>query len=151
MMPAMAVLESQAGDVAHVIQLAVAPVFLLSGIAVTLGLFTNRLARIVDRARSLEDLQSQDGRNAELRHSLWVLARRARYINRAIALGTVSALMVALTVMLLFTHVLLGVHLSGTIAIVFVAAMFTLTAALLVFLLEVRIATAHLRIGGRLE
>jgi len=144
-------MDTQSGDVAHVIQMAVAPVFLLSGIAVTLGLFTNRLARIVDRARELEELQSRDGLNAVLRHGLRVLARRARYINRAITLGTVSALLVALTVVLLFTHVLLGVHLSGAIAIVFVAAMLTLTAALLVFLVEVRVATAHLRIGSRLE
>ncbi|HUN24952.1 MAG TPA: DUF2721 domain-containing protein [Steroidobacteraceae bacterium] len=144
-------MDTQSGDVAHVIQMAVAPVFLLSGIAVTLGLFTNRLARIVDRARELEELQSRDGLNAVLRHGLRVLARRARYINRAIVLGTVSALLVALTVVLLFTHVLLGVHLSGAIAIVFVAAMLTLTAALLVFLVEVRVATAHLRIGSRLE
>jgi cation transporter-like permease len=76
-----------------------------------------------------------------------VLARRARYINTAITLATISGLMVAVTVVMLFTHALIGVHLAGTIAIVFVAAMLTLTAALFVFLLEVRISIAALRIG----
>jgi Protein of unknown function (DUF2721) len=80
-----------------------------------------------------------------------VLARRARYINRAITLGTLSGLMVALTVVLLFTDALIQVRLATAIAVTFVAAMLTLTAALLVFLIEVRFATATLRIGGHLN
>lgn len=147
----MASFESPSGDVAHIIQLAVAPVFLLSGVGVTLGLFTNRLARIVDRARALEDLLATNGRNEEARLGLKVLARRARHINRAIALGTVSGLMVTLTVVLLFAHALTGMQLGAAIAIAFVAAMLTLAAALLVFLIEVRIATAALRIGPYLD
>jgi len=147
----MALIEPQAGDVAHIIQLAVAPVFLLSGVGVTLGVFTNRLARIVDRARLLEDRLTHDAGNPSLRQGLRVLARRARYINSAIALGTVSALLVALTVVLLFAHALMGVHLAGAIAIVFVAAMLCLTAALMMFLIEVRISTATLRIGAHPE
>jgi hypothetical protein len=146
----MALFDAQAGDVAHIIQLAVAPVFLLSGVGVTLGLFANRLARIVDRARLLESQLTHDHGNQELRQGLRVLARRARYINTAITLGTISGVLVALTVVLLFTSALTGGHLATAIAVVFVAAMLTLTAALLVFLVEVRFATATLRIGGHL-
>jgi len=146
----MALFDAQAGDVAHIIQLAVAPVFLLSGVGVTLGLFANRLARIVDRARLLESQLTHDHGNQELRQGLRVLARRARYINTAITLGTISGVLVALTVVLLFTSALTGGHLATEIAVVFVAAMLTLTAALLVFLVEVRFATATLRIGGHL-
>ena len=146
----MALFDAQAGDVAHIIQLAVAPVFLLSGVGVTLGLFANRLARIVDRARLLESQLTHDHGNQELRQGLRVLARRARYINTAITLGTISGVLVALTVVLLFTGALTGGHLGTAIAVVFVAAMLTLTAALLVFLVEVRFATATLRIGGHL-
>jgi hypothetical protein len=146
----MALFDAQAGDVAHIIQLAVAPVFLLSGVGVTLGLFANRLARIVDRARLLESQLTHDHSNEELRQGLRVLARRARYINTAITLGTISGVLVALTVVLLFTGALTGGHLGTAIAVVFVAAMLTLTAALLVFLVEVRFATATLRIGGHL-
>ncbi len=147
----MALVDPQSGDVAHIIQLAVAPVFLLSGVGITLGLFTNRLARIVDRARLLEDRLAHDRDNAELNRGLKVLARRSRYINSAITLATISALMVAVTVVLLFMHALLGIRLAGPIAIIFVAAMLTLTAALLLFLIEVRLATATLRIGSHLQ
>jgi hypothetical protein len=131
------------------IQLAVAPVFLLSGVGVTLGLFASRLGRIVDRARQLEDRLEKDRENPELQQRLVVLARRARYINTAITLGTISGLMVALTVVLLFANAFTGAHLYTLIAIVFAAAMLTLTSALLVFLVEVRFATATLRIGGQ--
>jgi hypothetical protein len=146
----MALLDIQSGDVAHIIQLAVAPVFLLSGVGVTLGLFVNRLSRIVDRARAIEEQLAHDHNNGELQDRLRVLARRARYINTAITLGTISGLMVALTVVLLFTYALSGVHFATAIAIVFILAMLTLTAALLVFLIEVRVATATLRIGAHL-
>ncbi len=63
-------------DVARIIQLAVAPVFLLSGVGVTLTLFTNRLARIVDRARILEDRLAEDP-HVDLHEALAVLAQRA--------------------------------------------------------------------------
>jgi VIT1/CCC1 family predicted Fe2+/Mn2+ transporter len=143
----MALLDPLTGDVAHIVQLSVAPVFLLSGVATTLSLFTNRLARIVDRARHLEDRCSNDTIDPEMRNRLRVLARRARYINAAIALATVSGVMVAVTVVLLFMRTLTGAHLDAAIAIVFVAAMLALTAALLTFFIEVRLATTTLRIG----
>jgi hypothetical protein len=150
-MASMALSDAQPGEVAHIIQLAVAPVFLLSGVGVTLGVFTNRLSRIVDRARALEQQLAHDEQNPDLIKGLAVLARRARYINTSITLGTLSGLMVALTVVLLFTDALIRVRLATAIAITFVAAMLTLTAALLVFLIEVRFATATLRIGGHLS
>jgi hypothetical protein len=138
------------GDIAHLIQLAVAPVFLLSGVGLTLNMFTTRLARIVDRARALEDKPITDHEHAEeLRQGLEVLARRASYINVALTLGTVSALLVTLTVMLLFADALMTANLAIPIVITFVAAMLALTAALLVFLIEVRLATATLRFAHR--
>ncbi|HTB67339.1 MAG TPA: DUF2721 domain-containing protein [Steroidobacteraceae bacterium] len=133
-------------DVAHIIQLAVAPVFLLSGVGVTLTLFTNRLARIVDRARILEDRLRADP-HVDLHEALAVLAQRARYINYSMALGTISGLLVTTTVILLFTTALLGNNMTLLIAAVFSAAMLTLTASLLVFFVEVRYATSNLRIG----
>ena len=136
-------------DIVHLIQSAVAPVFLLSGVGVTLGVLTNRLARIVDRARSLELRVNEEGARAEsTAASLRVLARRAHYINIAIALCTISALFVSLVVMSLFASAFVSVNLSGAIAILFVLAMICLTAAFGAFLIEVRIATASLRIGA---
>lgn len=147
----MAIFEAQPGDVAHIIQLAVAPVFLLSGVGVTLGLFVTRIARIVDRARVLEAKAIHSPQEAEdLRLDLEVLARRARYINTSITLGTISGVLVTLCVVMLFASAFITVKLAGVIAVVFVAAMLTLTSALLVFLVEVRLSTATLRFGKRI-
>ena len=135
-------------DVAHVIQSALAPVFLISGVGVMLGVLTNRLARIVDRARTWEAEAEQEAhRAADLDARLLVLARRARYISSAITMCAVSALLIALVVVALFANAFLAVNLAALIAILFVAAMLALTGAFLVFLIEVRIATAALRIG----
>jgi hypothetical protein len=130
-------------DIVHLIQSAVAPVFLLSGVGVTLGVLTNRLARVVDRARFLEQQAPSDSTSASLR----VLARRAHYINIAIALCAVSALLVSLVVMTLFASAFISVNLSMTIAVLFVLAMICLTAAFGVFLLEVRLSVAALQFG----
>ena len=136
-------------DIVHLIQSAVAPVFLLSGVGVTLGVLTNRLARIIDRARALETQFDRTGHAEELQANLKTLARRAHYINTAIALASVSALFVALVVIFLFASAFVPVDLSVTIAVLFVASMLSLTAAFVAFLIEVRIATASLRFGTR--
>ena len=136
-------------DIAHVIQAAIAPVFLLMGVAAMLGVLTNRLARIVDRARALEArLEAQPESLPKLLGDLRVLARRARYINVAISLCTVAALLVALVVVTLFANAFLGVRLTREIALLFVAAMLCLSAAFVAFFVEVRQATASLRIGA---
>lgn len=143
-------LASQSADITHLIQLAVAPVFLLSGVGVTLGVLTNRLARIVDRARLAEkEIDSDPIRSASMERHLGVLRLRARCINFAIAASTVSAVLVSLCVVMLFTHALTGVTLTTAIAVAFIASMLSLTAGLVAFLIEVRISTATLRIGGR--
>jgi hypothetical protein len=135
--------------IAHSIQLSVAPVFLLSGIGVLLGVLTNRLARVVDRARPLEDQhQSADpAAAAELRSRLRWLAKRARLMNAAITLSTISALLVAIVVAMLFSSAFIQFTLAVPVAALFIAAMASLVGALVMFLLEVRIATLTLRIG----
>jgi len=137
-------------DIAHAIQLAVTPVFLLSGIGVLLGVLTNRLARVVDRARRVEDsLRTADGADAtEAQEQLRVAARRARLINVAITLSTAAALLVAMVVALLFASTFVPINLAGWVAVLFVLAMATLVGALLSFLLEVRVAIDALRIGA---
>jgi hypothetical protein len=135
-------------DIVHLIQSAVAPVFLLSGVAATLGVLTNRLARIVDRARSLEDRMGNRPKSLHnLHHDLEVLARRSRYINAAITMSATSALFVALVVILLFANAFFDARLAASIAILFSGAMMLLIGAFGAFLIEVRIATAHLRFG----
>ena len=87
----------------------------------------------------------QDGR--DLHGQLKILARRSRWINAAITLITLSALFIALVVVLLFVNAFVRWDLSAFIACMFIMSMLTLAAALLAFLIEVRIATTTLRIG----
>ena len=135
-------------DIVHLVQSALAPVFLLSGVGVTLGVLTNRLARIVDRARALE-VNERGARAPTAYDDLSTLARRAHYINIAIALCSVSALLVALVVVMLFAIPFVPVNLSVTIALLFVSSMLSLTGAFVAFLFEVRLAMASLRFGAR--
>jgi CBS domain containing-hemolysin-like protein len=136
-------------DVAHAIQLAVAPVFLLSGVGVVLGVLIARLARIVDRARAAEDRVRHDAAQdtPEARAQLRVLARRARLINIAITLITITALLVSLVVALLFASTFLPINLAAYVAVLFVASMSTIGVGLLSFRREVRISIASLTFG----
>jgi hypothetical protein len=139
-------------DIAHLIQVALTPIFLISAIGVTLNVLTSRLARIVDRARAMEDVLRESGRQQQyegrdLHAVLRVLARRSRYINAAITLITLSALFISFVVVMLFVNAFLRWDLSAFIACLFIASMLSLCAALLAFLIEVRIATNTLQIG----
>ncbi len=135
--------------VAHVIQLAVAPVFLLSGVGIMLTVLTNRLARVVDRARTVEKAaaQAQPKELPALQNDLRVLGRRAHLMNRAITLCTICALLVSLVVVALFVSSFTTIKLAVPIASLFIIAMLSFIVALLIFLREVFLATGSLRIG----
>jgi hypothetical protein len=144
---------SHVTSLAQVIQLAVAPVFLLAGVGATLNVLASRIGRIIDRARPLEErLAAAQGEAAQdLRERLRVLSRRAKLINRAIALCVLSGLLVSLVVAALFVTSSLRIDLAAPIAVAFVMALLSLAAALLLFLREVFLATATLRFGSLLK
>jgi hypothetical protein len=136
--------------IAHAIQLAVAPVFLLTALATIFNVLASRLARVVDRARIME-AQLDDPAFAEadeVRSRLAVISTRSRLINLAIALCVLSALLVALVVVSLFVSSLMQIDLALPVAILFIVAMLSLAAALIFFLREIYIATAALRFNS---
>ena len=137
-------------EIGHVIQLAVAPVFLLSGVGAMLAVLTNRLARIIDRGRLVEAGLPDAGETAVtgMQSELAVLSQRARLINWAISLCTVCALLVCGVIVSLFLGPFLQLDLSAVVAWVFIAAMIALCSALVSFLREIFVATRHLRIGA---
>jgi predicted PurR-regulated permease PerM len=141
--------DSRVEVISHVIQTAVAPVFLLTGIASMLGVLTNRLGRIIDRGRSLEhtfpDLTGEHETRVE--GDLQMLSRRARYINRAISLFTTAALLVCLVIAVLFVSAFFTPDVSRVVAALFVLSMGCLIMGLIMFLREVYLATLTLRIG----
>ncbi|HUF34451.1 MAG TPA: DUF2721 domain-containing protein [Gemmatimonadales bacterium] len=141
--------DSSVAAIAHVIELAVAPVFLVTGVGALLAVLTNRLARIIDRARVLEERLGVlgDSERAADEADLRTLSRRARYINRAISLSVTCALLVCAVIAALFGGTFVEVDLSGLVGMIFIAAMFALIGALVSFLREIYIATRSLRIG----
>jgi hypothetical protein len=134
---------------AHVIQLAVAPVFLLSGVAALLNVLNNRLSRIVDRARQLEKEfpGAAPARLDVLRVSLKRLASRARLVSWSISLCTLSAILISSVVIALFSAASLGTEVRLIVTTLFIGAMLVLTLGLMFFLREIYLSTRYLRIG----
>jgi hypothetical protein len=138
-------------DISHVIQVAVAPVFLLMAVVSALGVFTARLARVVDRTRVL-DRQAEVADDLELTHvhdDLAVLGRRAKLVATSITLAVLCALCVCGVITMLFADAVLAMDTSRLIAGLFVIAMFCFIGALAGFLRETYLATAGLRFGRK--
>lgn len=135
-------------DISSAVQQALAPVFLLTAIGGMLNVMVHRLSRVVDRARHLESQVA--GYPMERRKlaidDLAVLAQRIAAANWAIALCTLSALLVCIVVALLFLEQLLGGRLQVGIAWLFVAATLLLTGGLMLFLWEVQLALRSVRV-----
>jgi len=143
-------MDASVNDLAQTIQIVVAPIFMLTGIAGFLNVMSGRLGRIVDRARIMERRvhsiknpvlleQSQN----ELKN-IW---RRIKLINRSIGLCTASALFVCAVVVFLFLGDFWTFNLSELIVTLFIVALLLLIFALLTFLKEVQLATRTLQIG----
>ena len=153
MRPAGDAREHVTSDVAAVIQLAVAPVFLLAGVGAILNVMTARLARVIDRSRHVEDLlEAGEGAAATERHraELRALSRRMRLVNVAITACTVCALMVCCVVALLFLGELTALHVGSLVAVLFVGAMLSLLVGLAVLLGEISLAMRTVRVRTEL-
>jgi ABC-type transporter Mla maintaining outer membrane lipid asymmetry permease subunit MlaE len=137
--------ESSIPNLAHVIQLAVAPVFLLTALSTMLAVLTNRLARVVDRTRKLEVfILDHPERSTLPRNELVTLFRRTVLCNRAISLCTLTSLLICVVIALLFISTLMSFNAALAVATLFVASMASFICALLSFLQEIRVASKAL-------
>ncbi|GAB3407413.1 DUF2721 domain-containing protein [Massilia agilis] len=134
----------QISDVGHIIQLAIAPVFLLTGVATKLGVLANRLGRIIDRTRLLED-RLRNGPNEEYSEELEVLYTRSHLINYAITSSTTCGLLICLVIAMLFLSDTADLPLDQIIAAFFVLAMLALISSFVNLLREIFIAARHMR------
>ena len=134
--------------VAQVIQLAVAPVFLLAGIGAFLNVCAMRLARIVDRARGIEPqlLASRGDEHDRLQEQIRVLDRRMGIVNWAIFFTVLAAVLTCAVVVLLFAAGLSRLHFGTPIALLFIASMVAIALGFSIFLVETRIASRSIRI-----
>lgn len=133
-------------DISHVIQLSVAPVFLLTAVGTILGVLSTRLARIVDRARALnERLEDASETKARLIHEeMHTLAQRRHLVNLAITSGTTAALLVCISIATVFVGAMLKAGVAMVVATLFILAMFAIVSALVFFLREILLAVRSL-------
>ena len=137
-------------NIAVVIQLSVAPVFLLAGIAGMLNVLSIRLGRVVDRARIVEARlmsEPQSGHTSTLQEETTGLWKRIRLVNWSLRLFVCAALLVCLVIVTLFLAELARMNLSDAIAVQFICAMTLMIGGLLLFLFEVSVSTSRIRRG----
>lgn len=143
--------DTSVSTIAHIIQLAIAPVFLLAGIGSILNVMAGRLSRVVDRARRLElmvpDASAED-REIEI-HELEILDRRMGICHWAIGFCTAAALLICVVVVILFVADLVTIKFAIPVSLLFIGAMVSLTCGLLLFLAEINIATRFVRVNEK--
>lgn len=135
------------GDITHVIQLAVAPVFLLTGVGALLAVLSGRLGRAVDRSRIVEERLPQLAGEAlaAAQAELVLISRRTRLIYAAISLAVLCALLICVLIAVAFVDAFLAMNLARVMAALFVLAMLVLIFSLLAFLREIFLAVNSAR------
>ncbi|MDZ4747010.1 MAG: DUF2721 domain-containing protein [Saprospiraceae bacterium] len=137
-------------EISRAIQLALGPVFLLTGIAGMLNVMSGRLSRIIDRGRSLTEkpdvIATYDPN--DIHSELLMLERRRHITSRAITMFTIAALLVCLVIVTLFLEAMFFVHLNWIIGVLFILSTLGLVVGLGYFLREVHLASHTVRIRG---
>jgi hypothetical protein len=135
-------MEAHIPQITNVIQLAVAPVFMLTAVGTILAALNSRLGRAVDRRRALEEglagSMADDGARAELAQ----IARRIRYVYFSIVFSVLSGLFVCLLIAAAFVGAFVAADLTRMVAALFVLAVASLTVGLLLFLREIFLAVS---------
>jgi hypothetical protein len=135
-------------DLIPILQISVGPVILVSGVGLLLLSMTNRLGRAIDRARILrQELQAESIKEEHhIRAQLKILWRRADCIRQAIIFSTVSVLLAALLIIMLFVASLFKLDVGGLIAALFVGCLGSLICSLALFLWDVNQSLAALKL-----
>lgn len=131
--------------ISTLIELSVAPVFLLAGVAGLLNVFIGRLTRIIDKLERVDRLDSKDRNKKETSKRRAFLVMRMQNTNLAIFFCTATGLMVALVILTIFFSALLSFSSQTFISILFILAMFFLIIALLLFLREIYFTTSYIK------
>lgn len=138
-------------SISSLIQLSVAPVFLLAGVAGLLNVFIGRLARIIDKLEKLEKLDNIENKTEkninikDLKKRKSFLIMRMKSTNLAIFFTTATGLMVALVIITIFLSTLLSYNGEVIISILFVLSMVSLVIALILFLREIYFTTFYVK------
>ena len=145
-------LNLSVNTVAEIVRLAVAPGFLLSGIASFVNVCTARLSRIVDRSRQVEPmlLASRGEEHDRWLGELKVIDLRMRLVSWAISLSVLSAVLICTVVVLLFSASLSRLHVATAIALLFIGSMVAIGVGFAIFLIETRVGSRAVRVRSEL-
>ena len=135
--------DTELSALAQSIQLAITPVFLLSGVAVFLGVLNARLIRVIDRTRILENREDEPEDPDAI--ELAVLFQRRHWINRAITLCTICAVLISIVVAVMFIGALVHFNVARLVAFLFIASMVALIVGMLSFLREIHLGVRYFR------
>ena len=139
---------TQLSQLIPVLQTAVGPVILISGVGLLLLSLTNRFGRAVDRARQLLREQRAATGDDKLRLAGQVenLYERATLIQRAIVFSTISLLFAAVLIITLFVMALLKLELAMVISLLFICCLVSLIASLIAFIMDIRLSLLALKL-----
>jgi len=135
-------------QIVPLLQTAIGPVILISGIGLLLLTMTNRYGRIIDRARQLVDSldESPDDDKEKIKAQVRILWGRARLIRYVIAMASVSALTAAILIILLFVIALWQIEFAWILIILFILCMVSLIGSLVMFIFDINKSLAALKL-----
>jgi|SRR4051812_3978840 hypothetical protein len=135
-------------DLVPILEMAIGPVILISGVGLLLLSMTNRLGRVIDRSRLLaESLRKENASNAShVPAQLTILSRRARLVRLAIILATLSVLLASVLIIALFLGALLRFEIGVIVILLFIGCMGSLIASLIVFIADINLSLSALRL-----
>ena len=145
--------QQRIAELVPILQVAIGPAILISGVGLLLLTMTNRFGRIIDRSRILADARrsGDDEQRALAESQISILWRRARLVRMAIVFGCVSVLLAAALVIVLFVAALARLEIAWVVVGIFTACLLTLIASLVVFLQEIdsSLEALHFDLFGR--
>jgi hypothetical protein len=138
----------QINGLVPILQEAIGPVILISGVGLLLLSMTNRLGRVIDRSRLLAEALRKAGpdERARLESQLSILSRRAGLVRRSIILATVSVLLAGVLIIVLFLAALLGLEIAPLIILAFIGCIGSLIGSLVVFIADINLSLAALKL-----
>jgi hypothetical protein len=127
------------GELIPVLQTAIGPVILISGVGLLLLSMTNRLSRVIDRARNLLSLSeaASGPQRQKILAQIDILWSQARLIRWSILFAAVSLLCAALLIIILFVTALFGIEDAWLLTLIFIVCMASLIASLIVFITDI--------------
>jgi hypothetical protein len=131
-----------------ILQVAIGPVILISGVGLLLLSMTNRLGRVIDRSRLLVEARRKlpENEQARLSSQLEILSRRADFVRAAIIYATISLLLVAVMIIVLFLEALLRLDIAVLVILLFVGCMSSLIVSLIYFIWDINLSLSALKV-----